>query len=150
MKIMSLEEANALVPRLAVLVSRQLARGTEIEDRLHRLHRAGQLQPDEQAGALSVHLSIRPDDPEQVAAIKRELATLVPAYEEGWNEVQQLGAVVKDPRVGIVDFFGHVDGKLVCLCWRFGEERIAYYHDLDAGFAGRRPLEGGARERTLN
>lgn len=149
-KIVTIEEANALVPRLATLVGKQIERGSDIEERLHRLHRAGKLKHDERAGGLAVHLRVDPSDSDAVQALKRELTKLVNAYEEGWNEVQRLGAVVKDPRVGIIDFYGYVDGKLVCLCWRYGEDAVAHYHGLDAGFAGRRPLEGGARDRTLN
>ncbi len=51
-----------------------------------------------------------------------------------------LGVVLRDPETGLVDFPGEVDGREVWLCWREGEERVAHFHELDAGFAGRRPL----------
>ena len=48
---------------------------------------------------------------------------------------------LKDPRTGLVDFRSVRDGRVVYLCWRLGEDRIRYWHDLDAGFAGRQPLD---------
>ncbi len=43
-----------------------------------------------------------------------------------------------------------VDGKLVWLCWRFDEEEVGFYHALDEGFAGRKPIGKGLRQRLLN
>ena len=82
--------------------------------------------------------------------LKTELAACVADYERGWQEVQDLGAIVKDPTSGLVDFYGRIEGRLVCLCWRYGEGSLDYFHELDAGFAGRRPLAGATRERLLN
>ena len=50
------------------------------------------------------------------------------------------GARLKDPETGLVDFPARLDGREVLLCWRLGEERIAWYHDAEAGFRGRKPL----------
>jgi hypothetical protein len=51
-----------------------------------------------------------------------------------------LGVVVKDVNTGLVDFPSQRDGREVFLCWRYGEERVAYWHDLDAGVAGRQEV----------
>ena len=51
-----------------------------------------------------------------------------------------LGAEVKDIETGLCDWFGKNGERDVLLCWRFGEPRCAFFHDLDAGFAGRRPV----------
>ncbi|HEX6130644.1 MAG TPA: DUF2203 domain-containing protein [Actinomycetota bacterium] len=50
------------------------------------------------------------------------------------------GIVLRDPGQGLVDFPSDLDGREVFLCWRTGEDDIAWYHELEAGFAGRRPL----------
>lgn len=50
------------------------------------------------------------------------------------------GILLRDPETGLVDFPGEVDGLPVYLCWRLGEERVAWYHGHDAGFASRKPL----------
>ena len=56
------------------------------------------------------------------------------------GEIQALGAVVKDLELGLVDFPSLRDGEEVFLCWRVGEDEIGFWHPVDEGFAGRRPL----------
>ena len=51
------------------------------------------------------------------------------------------GVQVKDPDTGLIDFPAEVDGEPALLCWRVGEDRIEFWHTLDGGFAGRRPIE---------
>lgn len=70
-----------------------------------------------------------PGHVEAAAVLRRELGRLA-----------ELGVVLRDPQVGLVDFPGELDGHRVWLCWRLGEQRVAHYHELDSGFAGRRPL----------
>ena len=61
-----------------------------------------------------------------------------------------MGAVLKDPRTGLVDFYGQVDGKRVWLCWKYGEDAVTHYHGLDEGFSGRKAIEPAMRSRHLN
>ena len=56
------------------------------------------------------------------------------------QELEQIGVTVKDYGVGLVDFYGSLGGRLVCLCWKEGEETVASWHEVDAGFAGRQPI----------
>ena len=56
---------------------------------------------------------------------------------EGLNEQ---GIVLRDPESGLVDFPARRDGGDIFLCWRLGEDRVAYWHGPDSGFAGRKPL----------
>lgn len=63
------------------------------------------------------------------------------------NEIQQrflylqgIGVELKNIEYGIVDFPTRMFGRDVYLCWRLGEESVSYWHDTDAGFAGRQPL----------
>jgi hypothetical protein len=48
--------------------------------------------------------------------------------------------LLRDAETGLVDFPAERDGEVVYLCWRLGEERVAWWHPLDTGFVGRRPL----------
>jgi hypothetical protein len=48
--------------------------------------------------------------------------------------------LLRDPQTGLVDFPGEVEGRRVWLCWRLGEDRVGHWHELDAGFGGRKPL----------
>ena len=56
---------------------------------------------------------------------------------------QALGVLVKDLDRGLVDFPALRDGEEVLLCWQVGEGEIAYWHGLEEGFAGRKPLDPG-------
>jgi len=56
------------------------------------------------------------------------------------HRVQATGAVLKDLDLGLIDFPAQRNGREVYLCWKFGEDQIRYWHDLDSGFAGRQPL----------
>ncbi len=56
------------------------------------------------------------------------------------SELSDRGILVKDVNVGLVDFPHIRDGREVLLCFMMGEETIAYYHEVETGFAGRRPL----------
>jgi hypothetical protein len=146
--VMTIEEANALVPRLSLIVERQLRRASEIEAKLKRLR---SMQPEALAprpGASALGAS--PSDSDEVRSLKRDIEAQIEAYERSWQEVEDLGVVVKDPRVGLCDFYGRVEGKLVWLCWRYGEPSVEHYHDLDAGFSGRKPLTGAVRRALLN
>ena len=53
----------------------------------------------------------------------------------------ELGIEIKDPRRGLIDFHSLRAGRVVYLCWQLGEGKIAYWHELDAGFAGRQPMD---------
>ena len=55
-------------------------------------------------------------------------------------ELHQIGCVFKGFEEGLVDFHAVIDGQPAFLCWRYGEESIAWWHPTDTGFAGRRPL----------
>ena len=50
------------------------------------------------------------------------------------------GILLRDPETGLVDFPGEIDGRSVFLCWRLGEDEVAWYHEENAGFATRKPL----------
>ena len=56
------------------------------------------------------------------------------------EELAALGVQVKDLDTGLVDFPSWRDGEEVLLCWRLGEDEVAWWHTLDGGFAGRQPL----------
>ena len=60
---------------------------------------------------------------------------------EAIERIQDTGCVLKDLDEGLVDFPALREGREVYLCWKLGEERIGYWHGLDEGFAGRKPLE---------
>jgi len=70
----------------------------------------------------------RPTDP-----VAREIEALL-------REVAELGIEVKDPERGLIDFRSKMRGREVYLCWKLDEDKVSWWHDMDAGFAGRQPL----------
>ena len=57
------------------------------------------------------------------------------------TKIQETGCVVKDLDEGLVDFPSIIEGQEAFLCWKLGEPRIEYWHDLEEGFAGRKPID---------
>lgn len=57
--------------------------------------------------------------------------------------LRELEVVLRDLEKGLVDFPSMRDGREVYLCWQEGEDEIAFWHEPDAGFSGRRPLDDG-------
>ncbi|HEY1241161.1 MAG TPA: DUF2203 domain-containing protein [Bryobacteraceae bacterium] len=62
------------------------------------------------------------------------------------EEVQELGCVVKDLDMGLVDFPTLFRGQEVYLCWKLGEPSIAFWHGVDEGYAGRKAIDADFRE----
>jgi hypothetical protein len=64
------------------------------------------------------------------------------------KRIQETGCVVKDLDIGLIDFPSMRGGEEVYLCWKLGEERIGFWHGIDEGFTGRKPLEKSGDEPT--
>lgn len=61
--------------------------------------------------------------------------------ESGIKGIIGLGVTVKNIDTGLIDFLGRREGREIYLCWRYGEEDIRYWHELDTGLAGRRAID---------
>jgi hypothetical protein len=118
-----LAEANQQIRRLTPLLERLL----ELRAHIRRLGPAGRRPAADQ-------------DTDQHA-----LRALVEAASDTTEEIAALGCVIKDVELGLVDWPAWHDGRAVWLCWRLGEPEVGFWHDLDAGFAGRRPVAELAR-----
>ncbi len=57
------------------------------------------------------------------------------------HRMQDTGVLIKDVNLGLLDFPALKDGREVYLCWQYGEGEIAFWHEIEAGFAGRQPIE---------
>jgi hypothetical protein len=124
----TVEEARALVPRLRGLLIALQAEKRELDQLLGELRRLAPLAFLNGHGA-------------QLKRIEPRVAELTRSIREKVRVIHQLGVEVKDLDMGIVDFPSLRDGREVYLCWRVDEPTVAYWHDLDAGFRGRQPLE---------
>lgn len=131
----TLDEANALVPELQTRLMGLLQIVGQLKRIRDRLEAAGHVVAPESL----------PEDLEQLAPpLRRPLAHFRALYETMGDELrhlERLGAQVKDVETGLVDFFTLRDGREeALLCWRLGEPSIGYWHDLESGFRGRRPV----------
>jgi hypothetical protein len=63
------------------------------------------------------------------------------------EQVQETGGLVKDLDTGLVDFLTMYRGVEVCLCWKLGEPAIEYWHGVDEGFRGRKPIDQDFRDQ---
>lgn len=73
-------------------------------------------------------------------SIQQRLESVMHRLEDYVDELSEIGCELKDYQSGLVDFTGRHEGRDIYLCWKLGEERITHWHELDAGFAGRKPV----------
>ncbi len=122
-RIFTLEQANRTLP----LVSRIVADVVSLYEQTAGLHE--RLAAEPAASCERERIEAKIEDQEE-------------AFDRLVNELDEVGCELKDARMGLVDFTGRHDGRDVCLCWRFGEDKIAFWHEFQAGFAGRQEVAG--------
>lgn len=72
--------------------------------------------------------------------LERELEGCLERLNGLLDELSDVGCEIKDFQVGLVDFIGRHQDRDIYLCWKLGEAKIGFWHELDAGFAGRQPV----------
>jgi len=135
-KTFRLEEANAIVPHLHVLMERLQRGALRLHEELRGLAR--------ETGAELASLA-----PEELMRQRPAARALVEELDGIVAEIEASGAHLKDVQLGLVDFPAELNGELVYLCWQFGEPEVAFWHRIEDGFAGRQPLPGAPRPRWL-
>jgi hypothetical protein len=129
-RFFTVEEANAALVELRPIVERMVehrrnltaAQGQQAELITRIAGNGGDMQPS--------------DLREVAAAIEREAAAIA----ECAARVDAVGAQIKSLEEGLLDFPALRGDEEVLLCWKLGEDEIAYWHGLEEGFAGRKPL----------
>jgi hypothetical protein len=71
------------------------------------------------------------------------LSQLAETVKAGLAEIGGMGGTIKDLSLGLVDFPHRRDGRVVNLCWKYGENAVTHWHGLDEGYANRKPLRPG-------
>ncbi len=130
-RLFSLEEANRLIPVLEPLLAALADKKAEILAKQAEL--ATLLK-----GAPAPRGEARMD---RLVRGKEELKFIAEEFNVSLHEVLQLGCLLKDVDMGLVDFPTFRHGREAFLCWRRGEAAVGYWHGLDEGFAGRKPLD---------
>jgi hypothetical protein len=126
----TLEEANAAVEQLRPVVERM------VEHR-RRLDAAQRRQAQLLTRIAGNGGDLQPSDLREVAA---EIQAEADAIAECAEQINDAGAQIKSLEEGLLDFPSIRDGEDVLLCWKLGEDEIGFYHGLDVGYAGRKPL----------
>ncbi|HKZ08657.1 MAG TPA: DUF2203 domain-containing protein [Methylomirabilota bacterium] len=127
-------EVDALIPRLAELMGRAIERHRRAQDLAEALR--AERERIRMAGGSAV-------DRREWKARGERLDGLTIEVRAALAEVEELGGVVKDVEMGLVDFAGRLPGAgddPVNLCWRFGETAVRFWHGFDEGYAQRKPL----------
>jgi hypothetical protein len=128
-KYFTVEEANKALPLVRMIVGDIVRQYRVVEDLQQRL-------------SVVAREKRRPSNDiysEELAQSQAELDAEETKLRSYIDELRRLGVEFKGAD-GLCDFYSIMDGREVFLCWRLGETEVRYWHDLDAGFAGRRPL----------
>ena len=133
MKLLTLEEANQLIPQLREILQ-------ELRKRRDDLERLEEKKAVEDLSWLRPDGTVSPNAQEEIERLNQLQEQQVQLFEKTLGQLNSIGAQLKDLDAGLVDFFTARGETLVYLCWKVGEEQIQYWHDLESGFAGRRPL----------
>lgn len=131
-RIFTVDEANRLLPELRSLMER-------IFDALVELRKKGEEKKREGAASTESRPAGFSDDD--------EIRALTFRIREAVEQIQKRGCMCKGLEQGLVDFPCFLNGEIVFLCWRYGEEGVEHWHRVEDGFSGRKPLlqadEGG-------
>ncbi len=129
-KVFTIDQANRVLPVVEEAVKFVREKAFEIvgiQDKLAVLELIGAQEAESPEHA-------------EMEKLGQEVQEFVLAYNARLQELNNLGCVMKDLNHGLVDFYGRKGDRLVFLCWKLGERKVSFWHELDAGFAGRRPI----------
>lgn len=135
-RVFTVGEANARLPLVRAIAADLVTLARDVIDRRQRLMGLSRTAGTDDHGPYH----------EERAHIEEELekdSQRVIAYVE---ELRELGVEPKSVTEGLVDFPAMVNGRSVYLCWKLGEPEVGYWHEIDAGFRGRRPISDLASE----
>ena len=131
-KHFTLDEATRLLPRIRPILEQLIALRREMAIRQHKMEE------------LRVHVRGNGATAEgrAFAKLKEELESMAKELRRGIEQVHGFGCVVKDLDTGLIDFPALRKGQEVFLCWKLGEQGIAFWHSTHEGFSERKPLGG--------
>jgi len=128
----TLDEAQALLPVLESLLRAAIKAKKLIEE----------VEAERQAVANRVFLNGGTYlDVVPLARRKAERVKAEQRARDALAEIDSIGVQVKDLNIGLLDFPCQVEGRMVLLCWKLGENSITHWHGTEEGFAGRKPID---------
>lgn len=136
MRYFRLSEAERLLPEVERHLRDALFHKAEYE----RLHQDIEVTLDRIRTAGGARI-----DPGRHLALRAERDGNIRKLQEAMDSIEQLGALVKDLDIGLLDFMARYQGRDVCLCWKLGESGIEYWHGAEEGFRGRKRIDDDFR-----
>lgn len=126
-RVFDIGEADALIPRLEFFIGK-------IQTCARCLR--------EEVGALAAERGTAVEELSmpQILRLRPRLHAVVEEINRYVGEIEDLGGVLKDLELGLVDLPATIGGERAYLCWQYGEKAIGFWHGLEDGFAGRQPL----------
>ena len=132
-KTFTIQEANSLVPKIA-----------GIFDEIEKINKRMEELNSDVESLLSIwgdDLFDKENSDNSYYEIKiKERNLLAKEIHGKIHKIHEMGAVVKDVRKGLVDFYFVTESGLVFLCWKPGESEVLFWHSIENGFPGRRPI----------
>ena len=122
-RLFTVEEANALLPTLREILDEAALYRDALREKASHMEPILRAAPGNGGGKAGSEYGVE--------AYNLYLAL---------GRITELGVVLKDLDMGLLDFLHEREGRVVFLCWHPPEESVEYWHDIDAGYAGRRPL----------
>ena len=119
----TVQEANSLLPEIKPLMAELMERRARVVSTRGELTEMFELGNSDFGGAKASEIVV------EFMAIER-LAILI----------RSRGCLIRDLNAGLIDFLSERDGREIYLCWRFGEPRVEFYHELNSGFQGRQHI----------
>jgi hypothetical protein len=119
----SVEEANELLADIEPLMERLLERRTKVVESRQQIYQL-----------------LAAGDSDFGGPAASELVQDFVAIERLARKIRSHGCIIKDLNNGLVDFLSKRDGREIYLCWRYGEPRVEFFHELHMGFKGRQHI----------
>lgn len=131
-RVFTLQEANDLLPTLRAILH-------ELREAREGLLAAQRELAQRSQGGPRSNGHVAPGG--EVARLTAQAEEAQDRLTGSVRAIMELGCELKDPERGMIDFRTERDGRIVYFCWLMDEPRITYWHELEAGFRGRQPLE---------
>lgn len=129
-RVFTPDEANAALSELRPLVEAMVEGKRALDDAQERRDDIAQRIAGNGGGI----------PPAELGALEAAVEDAAKTLAGTIGEIQEMGVLVKDLDTGLVDFPGKRGGRDILLCWQLGEDEVAFWHGLEDGYAGRRPL----------
>ena len=123
-KYFKIEEAEELLPRIEKILRRTI-----------RLNKALELLSSIEIEVYDDYSNLR-----RVTKTNKEFHKLSYEFYSNIEQLEDAGCIIKDLETGLIDFFHKFEGRDIFLCWKLGEKSIRFWHEVDNGYMGRKPI----------